>query len=102
MKAMANTVVHSFVEKNISRWVVIEFMLFSCMHEDQLRTRYDSHLQIRAKIICTQSQTMSGVLTGCILKHLSTPYLELGEFTRLVVQGVIDLKGRLQMPVREG
>ena len=49
MKAMANTVVHSFVAKNICRWAVIEFMLFSCMPEDELCTRYDSHLQIRAK-----------------------------------------------------
>ena len=77
-------------------------MLFACMHEDELCTRYDSHVQIRVKIVCTYTQTMSGVLTGCILKHLSTPYLELGEFARLVVQAVIALKGQLQMPVREG
>ena len=58
--------------------------------------------RISAKLVCTQSQIMSGVLTGCVLKHLPTPYLELGEFARLVVEAVIALKGQLQMPVREG
>ena len=76
--------------------------MFSCMYEDELCTRVDSLLQIRAKIVFAQSSTMTGVLTGCILKHLSTPYLELGEFGRRVVQAVIALKGQLQMPVREG
>ena len=80
----------------------MELTLFSCMYEDELRTRVDSLLQIRAKIVCAQSPTMTGVLTGCILKHLPTPYLELGEFARLVIQAVIALKGQLQMPVREG
>ena len=58
--------------------------------------------RISAKLVCTQSQIMPGVLTGCVLKHLPTPYLELGEFARRVVQAVIASKGEKQMPVREG
>ena len=40
-------------ESKIFRWTVTEFTLFSCMHEDELRTRVDSLLPIRAKIVCT-------------------------------------------------
>ena len=56
--------------------------------------------RISAKLVCTQSRIMSGVLTGCVLKHLPTPYLELGEFARLVVEAVIASKGQKQTPVR--
>jgi len=42
-----------------------------------------------------------GVLTGCVLEHLPTPGLELDEFSRLVIQAVIALKGETQMPSNE-
>ena len=78
------------------------------MWTESLRVKMHSALcmipppRISAKLVCTQSQIMSGVLTGCVLKHLPTPFLELNEFCRLVSRAVVDSKGDKQMMVRWG
>ena len=47
--------------------------------------------------VFTQLRMMPGVFTGCLLKHLTTPNLELGELVMLVIKGVEALK--MQSPV---
>ena len=49
--------------------------------------------------VFTQLRIMSGVFTGCLLEHLTTPNLELGKLVMLVIKGVIDLRGEMQSPV---
>ena len=78
----------------------LKFLLL-CYINTPCELRVISSPRKNVNMVCTQSQyIVSGVFTGCLLEHLSTPDLPLFEMVRLVTRAVVALKGELQQSVR--